>query len=113
MAEGCKTPTSEAKGLKRLWERLKCVAHSKQPWREARELLGLNALPPVFRRVLVGVIGTTVILLGAAMLVLPGPGLLVIPLGLIILATEFVWARRSVRKVKDMMKSAKGMVSGK
>lgn len=113
MAEDCKKANPNAKGLKGLWARLKCIGNSQKPWREVRTLLGLNLLPAGVRRVLVGVIGTTVILLGAAMLVLPGPGLLVIPLGLIILATEFLWARRSIRKVKDLMKSAKGMVGGK
>lgn len=38
-----------------------------------------------------GVIGLTVVLTGVALLVLSGPGLVVIALGLAILATEFVW----------------------
>jgi len=46
------------------------------------------------RRVVVAVIGTTVLLIGVAMIVLPGPATVVIPCGLAILATEFVWARR-------------------
>ncbi|HAV61773.1 MAG TPA: hypothetical protein DCY13_05350 [Verrucomicrobiales bacterium] len=45
------------------------------------------------------VIGGTVLLLGIALLVLPGPAVVVIPVGLAILATEFVWARRLLRKV--------------
>ena len=40
------------------------------------------------------VIGTTVVLFGLALIVLPGPAVLVVPLGLAILATEFVWARK-------------------
>ncbi len=44
--------------------------------------------------------GGTVILIGVAMLVLPGPGVLVIAGGLAILATEFIWARRAMRKAK-------------
>src|SRR4030095_9340132 len=61
----------------------------------ARELGHLidNGLRTAWR-VVVGVVGTTVLALGLAMLVLPGPGLLVIPIGLGILASEFVWARR-------------------
>ncbi len=46
------------------------------------------------RRVVVFVIGSTVLLIGIAMIVLPGPAFVVIPLGLAILATEFVWAKR-------------------
>ena len=40
------------------------------------------------------------LLIGVAMLVLPGPGLVVIPLGLAILGIEYAWARSWLRKVK-------------
>jgi uncharacterized protein (TIGR02611 family) len=53
------------------------------------------------KRVIVGVVGSTVLLIGIALLVLPGPAFIVIPLGLGILATEFVWARRLLNKVKE------------
>jgi len=52
------------------------------------------------RRLIVAVVGGTVLLIGLALLVLPGPAFLVIPLGLGILATEFVWARRLLRREK-------------
>jgi tellurite resistance protein TerC len=52
-------------------------------------------------RVVIAIVGTTVLAIGLAMLVLPGPGLLVIPGGLAILASEFVWARRWLAKVRD------------
>ena len=38
--------------------------------------------------------GVTVILAGLAMTVLPGPALIVLPLGIAMLAAEFDWARR-------------------
>ena len=47
---------------------------------------------------IVGVIGATVILFGLALVVLPGPALVVVPLGLAILATEFAWARRLIKR---------------
>jgi len=53
------------------------------------------------KRLIVTVVGFTVLLGGVAMLVLPGPAILVIPLGLAILASEFVWARRLLNKVKS------------
>jgi P-type Ca2+ transporter type 2C len=56
---------------------------------------------PLLRRVLVGVIGITVVLIGVALLVLPGPGLLVIAAGLAILATEFVCARALLKKARE------------
>lgn len=46
----------------------------------------------------------TVVLIGVAMIVLPGPAIVVIPAGLAILATEYAWARRWLHIVR---KSAK------
>ncbi|WP_150236568.1 PGPGW domain-containing protein [Nocardiopsis quinghaiensis] len=48
-------------------------------------------------RILVGTVGTIVILAGLIMLVVPGPGLAAVVLGLVIISTEFRWARRLVR----------------
>jgi uncharacterized protein (TIGR02611 family) len=45
----------------------------------------------------VTVVGPLVVLAGVAMLVLPGPGLVVIALGLALLALEYEWARRALR----------------
>jgi len=52
------------------------------------------------KKFLVALIGGTVLLIGLAMLVLPGPGLPIIAAGLAILATEFIWARRAMRRAK-------------
>lgn len=59
------------------------------------------------RRIFIGVIGFTVLLIGVAMIVLPGPAIVVIPLGLAILATEFVWARRLLKRIKDKIQRSK------
>lgn len=56
------------------------------------------------KRILVGIIGTTVLLIGIALLVLPGPAFIIIPAGLAILATEFVWAKNLLQKVRDRFK---------
>jgi hypothetical protein len=52
------------------------------------------------KKFFIALIGGTIVLIGVAMLVLPGPGALVIAGGLAILATEFIWARRAMRKAK-------------
>ncbi|HSB33997.1 MAG TPA: PGPGW domain-containing protein [Nitrospirota bacterium] len=57
------------------------------------------------RRVVVAVIGSTVLLAGAAMIILPGPAVVVVPVGLAILATEFVWARRLLRKAREWLRN--------
>jgi len=58
------------------------------------------------KRLIIAVVGFTVLLIGVAMIVLPGPAILMIPLGLGILATEFVWARSLLRKVKTKYRIA-------
>ncbi len=64
----------------------------------------------VVKRVIVSVIGATVLLIGIALLILPGPAFIVIPVGLAILATEYAWARRWLRKIRGI---ASNVVSGR
>lgn len=52
------------------------------------------------RRAIVVVVGFTLLIIGLAMIVLPGPAIVVIPLALAILATEFMWARKLLERVK-------------
>ena len=75
--------------------------------------VGLKDLPAPLRKLIVAVIGVTILLIGIAMVVLPGPAIIVIPLGLGILATEFAWARRAVRRARVMIAKARGRESGK
>lgn len=65
------------------------------------------------KRVVVIVVGFTVLVLGIALIVLPGPATLVIPLGLAILATEFVWARRLLVRFKRGTRRLKAAISRK
>jgi len=60
-----------------------------------------------FKKIVVAVVGGTVLVFGLALLVLPGPAILVIPVGLAILATEFVWARRWLRRARGMVNQRK------
>ena len=67
-----------------------------------------------WRRIWIGIVGSTVILIGVALLVLPGPGLLIIAGGLAILATEFAWARvalRRTRKVAERVGERTGLLA--
>ncbi len=59
------------------------------------------------KKIIVALIGGTVLLLGLAMLILPGPGVLVMAGGVAILATEFLWARRAWRKAKGTVALAR------
>jgi hypothetical protein len=55
----------------------------------------------IARKLIVAVLGSTVLALGIALIVLPGPAVVVIPLGLTILGSEFLWARRLLHRVKQ------------
>lgn len=57
------------------------------------------------KRVVIFVIGITIVFIGIALLVLPGPGLLVILGGLALLAAEFAWAKVILNKVKSTAQS--------
>lgn len=67
------------------------------------------------RRIAVGILGGTVLAIGVALIVLPGPAFVVIPLGLAILSAEFAWARYWLRKAKrrsvDVLNRIKGRPS--
>ncbi len=62
---------------------------------------------PKLRKLIVGVIGGTVVLIGIALIVLPGPSSIVIPIGLIILASEFAWARWILRRGKNAIQEVR------
>ena len=55
------------------------------------------------KRLMVMVLGGTVLAIGLALVVLPGPAFIVIPLGLAILAMEFAWARRWLRSLRAVL----------
>jgi hypothetical protein len=77
------------KWLSRLWATLKVVAAP-------------------LRKLIIALIGGTVLLIGVALIVLPGPAFIVIPIGLAILATEFAWAQRAVARARSMVARARG-----
>lgn len=56
------------------------------------------------RKLIVGVIGGTVVLIGIVLGPLPFvPAIIIIPLGLAILASEFFWAKLLLRRIKRRM----------
>jgi len=69
-------------------------------YREFRD--GIAARPGADRiyRIVVGVVGTIVLLLGIVAIPYPGPGWLIVFAGLGILASEFAWAKKVLRWVR-------------
>ena len=59
-----------------------------------------------FRRLAILIGGFTIVGAGFALLVLPGPGILVIVVGLAVLAQEFAWAERTLDRTKSRASEA-------
>jgi uncharacterized protein (TIGR02611 family) len=84
--------------------------HSSKPSElsvKIRRALRLDKLSPGVRKVLVGLVGGLVLLAGIAMMLLPGPAFIFVPLGLAILALEFAWARHYLQKVRGWYDKAR------
>ena len=64
-----------------------------------RRILRIDRMHPLARKVFAGVVGGTVLLVGVVMIIAPGPAVVVIPLGLMILGSEFIWAQRMSEKL--------------
>jgi uncharacterized protein (TIGR02611 family) len=75
------------------------------PFKVLARFIGRNG-----KRVGVTIAGFAVVLAGLAMLVLPGPGIVVIIAGLAILATEYVWAQRLLKIAKEKANQAKDVI---
>lgn len=63
----------------------------------------------IAKRIAIGLLGGSVLVVGILMIVLPGPAFVVIPVGLGILSLEFAWARSWLKKIKS---KAQGMARG-
>lgn len=55
----------------------------------------------VARRLVIAIVGATVLIIGMVMIVTPGPALIVIPVGLAILSIEFAWARAWLKTLRE------------
>lgn len=65
------------------------------------------------RRIVIAVVGGTIVLVGLIMLVTPGPGLIVIPAGLAILGMEFAWARHWLGKIREKISRQSAATRGR
>lgn len=72
----------------------------KKAWRSRR-----HPAWALIRRAIVAVVGGTITAIGVILLFIPGPGLLVVLLGLAILATEFAPARRARKWIERKARS--------
>ena len=57
------------------------------------------------RKLVIFLIGISIVLIGCVLFFTPGPAIIVIPIGLAILATEFIWAKKLFKKFKETTSS--------
>ena len=72
-----------------------------------RHVLRLDKLPKPVQKVVVGIVGGVFLIAGVVMIVMPGPAFVFIPLGLLVLASEFKWAERWAQKAEDALHKGK------
>jgi tellurite resistance protein TerC len=65
------------------------------------------------RRIAIAIVGFSVLIIGIAMIVLPGPAFIVIPVGLGILGLEFAWARHWLKKARETISAQGAKVRGR
>ena len=73
----------------------------------------VQSLPHPIRWVVVGSVGGALVVLGLILMVLPGPGIPVLLLGLVVLASEFAWAETLLRRAKQGGSAALDKVRGR
>lgn len=81
---------------------------SVQRWlTKTRRLLRLNKLPPLARKIVVSLLGGVILVVGIIMLATPGPGLILVPLGLLLLASEFKIFQKWAQQLIDLLGRAR------
>jgi len=59
----------------------------------------------VAKRIIVTVVGLSILVIGIVMIIAPGPALILIPVGLAILGLEFAWARHWLKRLRQGISS--------
>jgi len=65
------------------------------------------------RRAAIFVVGITIVLIGVVLVFTPGPAIIVVPAGLAILATEFAWARRMMKPLREKIASMRASMAAR
>jgi len=82
------------------------------PERKDRSIAAMREPVKFVKRVVIAIIGLTVLALGVVMIVTPGPALVLIPVGLAILGLEFAWARLMLRRLRERISARNSTVKG-
>jgi uncharacterized protein (TIGR02611 family) len=65
------------------------------------------------RRIVIAVVGITILVIGVVMIVTPGPALVLIPVGLAVLGIEFAWARSWLKHLRKAISNRNANNLGK
>jgi tellurite resistance protein TerC len=65
----------------------------------------INETYKVAKRIVVTVVGLSILVIGIVMIIAPGPALILIPVGLAILGLEFAWARYWLKRLRQGISS--------
>lgn len=73
-----------------------------QKWlKKVRHFLRLDKISPLPRKIIVLVVGGALLVAGVIMIVTPGPAFILIPAGILFLASEFKWAEKWAQKMMN------------
>jgi uncharacterized protein (TIGR02611 family) len=75
-----------------------------------RRKIRANPQTHLIYRIIVGVVGLLIVVLGLILVPFPGPGWLVVILGLVVWASEFAWAQRLLARARHFLKLWTGWV---
>jgi uncharacterized protein (TIGR02611 family) len=73
----------------------------------------MERISNVARKAAITALGITLLIIGAILLVLPGPGLVVIILGLVVLSWEYEWAKHHLHRARKAHKKAMAKIRQK
>jgi len=57
------------------------------------------------KRIAIGIVGVSILVIGIVMIIAPGPALILIPVGLALLGLEFAWARLWLKRLRESISS--------
>ena len=77
------------------------VARATRMSQQANPMNPIHMTYKIARRIVVAIVGSTILLVGVIMIVTPGPALVFIPVGLATLGLEFAWARSWLRRLRQ------------
>lgn len=67
----------------------------------------------IARRIAILAVGSTILIVGIVMIVVPGPAIVMIPVGLAVLGAEFAWARIWLSKIREGISNQNALRRGR